>query len=174
VRRKSRASAADRPEGTPPPDAHALALQWLSARELSSAQIRTRLRRRGVADDLAEAAIARLAASGALDDARVARSAARLETAVRGRGPTRVRLKLQQLGLPSSTIDAALATTLAEVDVSALLDKAVERRLRREGAGRLDAAATRRVVGSLVRQGFAAADVLARLRTRGTATDDLE
>lgn len=174
MRRRSRASAADGSEGPPPPDAYTTALQWLSARELSAAQVRTRLRRRGVAAADADAAIARLVASGVLDDARVARSAARLETAIRGRGPTRARMKLQQLGLASSTIDAALETTLADVDVGALLDKALERRLRREADGPLDAAATRRVVGSLIRQGFAAGDILKRLRARGAAADDVE
>lgn len=169
--RKSRASAADRPPLTPA-QARALALGWLGQRDLSRAQVRQRLIRRGVAADAAEVLVDDLARLGAIDEDRLARAAARRETAIRGRGPARARLALRALGLPAPTIEAAVGATLEDVDVDALLDRALERRLRHVPPGRLDPAAARKVVGALVRQGFAPGLVFARLRQRGAAIPD--
>jgi regulatory protein len=174
VPRKSRGSAADRPVSAPA-DPYGLALGWLGARELSAAQVRQRLLRRHVEPAIAESVVTRLLANGALDDARVAASAARRETTVKGRGPTRVAAKLRSLGLSDTTASAALTEALAQVDVGTLLDRALEKRLHRLPAGPLDPAATRKIVGALVRQGFAPAMVFARLRRRAAdVPDDIE
>jgi regulatory protein len=172
VPRKSRGSAAD--GAAPPPDAWTLALQWLAIRELSARQIRQRLARRGVAGADIDDALARLRAAGILDEARMARAAARVETAIRGRGPARARQKLRALGLSESDVDHALEAAYAEVDVATLLDRALDKRLGRERGDLRDPATVRRVVGALVRQGFAPGAVLARLRARGTSVDDVE
>jgi SOS response regulatory protein OraA/RecX len=162
ARRKSPASATDR-AGPSPDEAHALALGWLGARDLSAQQIRQRLTRRGVPHDDAERIVERLRHSGALDEARLARTTARRETAVKGRGPARVRARLRALGLSDATTTAALTEAMAEVDVAALLDRAIEKRTR--GLARpLEAAAVRRIAAALVRQGFEPGTVLARLR----------
>ena len=178
MRRRSRGSAADdSSEGAERPrlDAHATALRWLSQRELSAAQVQQRLEHRGVSKDDANTVVARLVAGRVIDDVRMARAAARLETAIRGRGPARARQKLLSLGLAAATVDDALASALSEVDVQVLLDNAVERRLRREASPTLDRAAFRRVAGALVRQGFAPADVMARLRARrALGVDDID
>ena len=87
VRPKSRASAAEpggRRRRTPVADPYTLALQWLSLRELSARQLRQRLARREVDAAAIDAVIARLQASGVLDESRMARAAARLETVIRG------------------------------------------------------------------------------------------
>ena len=115
-----------------------------------------------------DAVITRLQASGVLDESRMARAAARLETVVRGRGPARARQKLKSLGLSDRDVEQALDAALEDVDVATLLDRALEKRLRREKGDVRDAATVRRVVGSLVRQGFAPGAILARLRARGT------
>ncbi|HUU33207.1 MAG TPA: RecX family transcriptional regulator [Vicinamibacterales bacterium] len=142
----------------------------MGLRELSARQVRQRLARRGVLPADIDSAIERLTAIGVLDEARMALAAARLETVIRGRGPARTRQKLRALGLPDATSEAAIGATLADVDVDALLDRALETKLRRAPAVVLDAAATRRIVGALVRQGFDAGAVFRRLRKRGAQT----
>jgi regulatory protein len=169
--RKSRASAADRPPLSRA-DARALALGWLALRELSRAQVRQRLARRGVEAAVIDGIIDDLVALGALDEARLARAAARLETTIKGRGPARTRARLKALGLAAATVEAAMAATLEDVDLDALLDRALEKRLRGLTPGRLDPAATRRIVSALVRQGFAPGPVFARLRKRGAEVPD--
>lgn len=169
--RRSRASAADRAPLTSG-QARTLALGWLGLRDLSKSQVRLRLRRRGVDLETADAIIANLGDIGAIDESRLALAAARRETAIRGRGPIRARLALRALGLSDSTVDAALDTTLEQVDVDALLDKALERRLRRLPAGRLDRPAFQKVVAAMVRQGFEASAVMKRLRRRGADVPD--
>jgi regulatory protein len=168
VRRKSRASAAD-PGGSGDP--YTLALQWLSVRELSARQIRQRLARRDVPADAAEAVVARLQAAGVLDESRMAHAAARLETVIRGRGPARARQKLRSLGLGDADVERALDAAFEDVDVATLLGRALDKRLARERGDLRDPAVVRRVVGSLVRQGFAPGAVLARLRARGADVD---
>ena len=69
-----------------------------------------------------------------------------------------------------SDIDPLDMDALADVDVGALLDRALAVRLRRLPPGPLDQAATRRVVSALVRQGFDAGAVFSRLRTRASQT----
>jgi len=175
VRPRSRGSAADRRaarRAAPPADPYTLALQWLSLRELSARQLRQRLARKDVSAAAIDDVLVRLRASGILDESRMARAAARLETAIRGRGPARVRQKLKALGLADADVDQALDAALADVDVATLLDRALEKRLRRERGDLADPATVRRVVGALVRQGFAPGAVLARLRKRGADVDD--
>ena len=122
-----------------------------------------------------DASLERLIVNGVLDESRMALAAARLETVIRGRGPARTRQKLRALGLPDAASDAAMTATLADVDVDALLDRALEIKLRKVPAGALDQAATRRVVSALVRQGFDAGTIFKRLRARGAkATDDTD
>jgi regulatory protein len=169
--RKSRASAADRPPLTPAA-ARTLALGWLGLRELSRQQVRQRLLRRGLDAASADALLDDLAERGVLDDERVARAAARRETAIKGRGPARTRATLKALGLPAAAIDTAVDAALADVDADTLLERALAKRLRGLPAGRLDAAATRRLVGALVRQGFSPGAVFARLRRRGADVPD--
>jgi regulatory protein len=175
VRRKSPGSAADRRPRGPRAfdgDAYTLALQWLSLRELSAHQLRQRLARREVAAETIDAVIVRLQQSGVLDESRMARAAARLETSIKGRGPARTRQKLKALGLGDDDIAQAIDAALADVDVATLLDRALEKRLRRETGEVRDPAVVRRVVGALVRQGFAPGAVLKRLRARGADIDE--
>jgi regulatory protein len=136
----------------------------LGQRELSEAQLRARLLRRGCDTDAIDAAVTRLREDRTLDDSRVARAAARLEAAVRGRGPARVRQRLQALGLDADVVQQAVAETFQDVDEETLLDTSLTRRLRGRQLETLDDRARARLVRALVGQGFSLSAVLKRVR----------
>ena len=140
MHRRSRASGTDGGDEAAPRDPYGLALRWLGQRELSALQVRQRLARRGVAAEHIDPVVDRLVADGALNESRMALAAARLETIIKGRGPGRTRQKLRALGLPPEVADAAMATAMADVDVDTLLERALERRLRRLPSGPPDRA----------------------------------
>ena len=146
------------------PDAYIVALTMLSRRELSEAQIRTRLARKEFEDDAIEAAVERLREDGTINDRRVALAAARLESTIRHRGRARVLQKLRSLGIESGVAEAAVNEVFDEVDEGALLDRALERRLRGHDPKDLDEKARGRIIRGLAAQGFAIDAVLRRLR----------
>jgi regulatory protein len=148
-------------------DAYTAALILLGRRELSEAQVRARLARRGFAETPIDEAVSRLKAARALDDQRVARAAARLESAVRLRGRRRTLQKVRALGISEEDARAAVDAVFQEVDEDALLERALARRLRGTSAADLDRAGVRRVAAALIRQGFSTDAVLARLRRKG-------
>ena len=145
-------------------DAYLVALTMLSRRELSEAQVRTRLTRKEFDVDEIQAAVERLRQDGTLNDRRVALAAARLESAVRHRGRSRVILKLRTLGIDSDIAEAAVNEVFKEVDEGALLDRACERRLRGQVASDLDETGRARIVRGLAGQGFAIDAILKRLK----------
>jgi len=145
-------------------DAYLVALTLLSRRELSEAQVRTRLARKQFEDDDIEAAVERLRQDGTLNDRRVALAAARLESTVRHRGRARVIQKLRTLGIDGDLAASAVNEVFAEVDEGALLDRALTRRLRGQTPKELDQKARARVVRGLAGQGFAIDAILKRLR----------
>src|SRR5512143_1181231 len=111
-------------------NAYLAGLQLLARRELSEAQVRQRLARRGYETTDIDAAIARLLEERALDDRRVAAAIAHTESRVRGRGKLRVRRQIEAAGISASLAQAAVDEAFADVDSDALLAAAVERRLR--------------------------------------------
>ena len=145
-------------------DAYLTALTMLARRELSEAQVRTRLARKEFAADDIDAAVERLLQDGTLNDRRVALAAARLESAVRHRGRSRVIQKLRTLGIGSEIAESAVSEVFEEVDEGALLDRAFERRLRGQEPKDLDAKGRGRIVRGLAGQGFAIEAILKRLR----------
>ena len=136
----------------------------LGQRELSEAQVRTRLARRGCDADAITSALERLKRDRTLDDGRVARAAARLEAGIRHRGPARVRQRLQSMGLADDVIQTAVTEAFEDVDELALLDAAFERRLRGRELAELDDKARARLVRGLVGQGFSFGAVLRKVR----------
>ncbi len=136
----------------------------LSRRELSEAQVRTRLARKQFEDDEIEAAVERLRQDGTINDRRVALSAARLESAIRHRGRARVIQKLRTLGIDGDTAASAVDEVFEEVDESTLLDRAFERRLKGQAPAELDEKARARIVRGLAGQGFSIDAILKRLR----------
>ena len=135
-------------------DAYLVALTMLSARELSEAQLRTRLKRREFNADAIDAAVARLKEDRTLNDRRVALALARMESAIKHRGRARVIQKIRQAGIDGDTAEDAVREVFEEVDENALLDRAIERRLRGKAPKELDDRGRARIVRGLVAQGF--------------------
>ncbi|HEX2339120.1 MAG TPA: RecX family transcriptional regulator [Vicinamibacterales bacterium] len=146
-------------------DPYTYALTLLARRELSAAQIRSRLKKREYADADIAAAVARLQAARALDDGRVARTYARTAASVKGRGRARVLREIEALGIDRSTARDAIAEIFAELDEDALLTKALDRKLR--GRRIQSAAEFRRLHQFLMRQGFEPGKIVRALEARG-------
>lgn len=145
--------------------AYLAGLQLLARRELSEAQVRQRLTRKGYQPPDIDAAVGRLRAERALDDRRVATAIARTETRVRGRGRLRVKRQIEAAGITSALAQEAIDEVFADVDAEGLLAAALERRLR----GRTAIADDRefqRLFRYLTAQGFESDRVLAALRAR--------
>ncbi len=145
-------------------EAYVVALTMLSARELSETQLRARLARRQFDAQAIEEAVSRLKADGTLNDRRVALAVARMESAIRHRGRARVIQKIRQAGIDSDTAEDAVREVFEEVDESALLDRALERRLRGTTANELDDKGRARVVRGLVAQGFGLEAILKKMK----------
>ena len=145
-------------------DAFTLALVMLSSRELSESQIRTRLKRRECDPDDIEAAITRLKADRTINDRRVALALARMESAIKHRGRSRVLQRIRQAGIADDTAEDAVREVFEEVDENALLDRAFERRLRGKQPKDLDEKGRARIIRGLVAQGFRFEAILKRLK----------
>ncbi len=145
-------------------DAYIAALTMLSARELSEAQLRTRLKRREHDKDDIDEAMARLKADRTLNDRRVALAIARMESAIKHRGRARVLQKIRQAGIADDTAEEAVREVFEEVDEEAMLDRAFERRLRGKTPRELDDKGRAKVLRGLVAQGFRFEAILKRLR----------
>jgi SOS response regulatory protein OraA/RecX len=140
-------------------------LRWLGLRELSTSQARLRLRRRHFPDEVVETTLAALAGDGLLDDGRAARARARHDATIKRRGPGRVLRAVQALGVDRETARDAVAAAFADVDQDAMLDAAIDRRLRGQPIP-TDPRAGARLSTWLIRQGHDAERVYARLRRR--------
>ena len=136
----------------------------LSARELSEAQLRTRLKRREMDADEIDEAIARLKADRTLNDRRVARAIARMECSIKHRGRSRVLQKIRQAGIDDDTAEEAVQEVFEEVDEDAMLDKAFERRLRGKTPKELDDKGRAKIIRGLVAQGFRFEAILKKLK----------
>jgi regulatory protein len=133
-------------------DAYLEGLRLLARRELSEAQLRTRLTRRAHSDDEVDQALSRLRAEGALDDRRTAAAIAR--TAVRlGRlGPRRVRRAVDAAGIPPDIAEQALLDALEGVDAAAAVEAALDRALPGRG-GAIDERTAARLYRRLLARG---------------------
>jgi regulatory protein len=142
--------------------AYLSALRMLARRELSEAQVRQRLARKGYDDEAIGAAIDRLLCERAIDDVRVAEAIAHTEVTLRRRGSLRVTRRIEQAGITSEIARRAVASVYAEVDADALLEATLARRL--GGRTRVtDQRELQRLHRYLLRQGFEADRVLAAL-----------
>ena len=143
---------------------YAAALALLARRELSAAQLTERLVRKGCEPDVAAAAVARLAAEGAVDDRRTAAMIAHRAATIMHRGPHRARQEVEAAGIASEVARDAVDEAYAEAGVDAVLERALDRRLR--GPVR-DRAHFERLCRYLIRQGFDSGAAIAALRARG-------
>lgn len=145
-------------------DPYAAGLAMLARRELSTAQVRQRLARKGFDPDQVESAVERLEQAGALDDGRTARLLARRSAHVRTHGRLRALRELQAQGIGPDLARRAVDDVYGELDERDLLEQVLVRRLN----GPLDSrAAQRRMYQQLIRRGFDSAAVLAALRRHG-------
>lgn len=145
--------------------AYVAGLRLLARRELSEAQIRQRLLRRGHTLGDVDVAIERLKTERALDDARVADALTRTAIVVRGRGRLRVSRALAQAGIDPKVADRALDRAYGDTDADALLAAVLDKRLR----GRTTIADERemqRLYRYLLGQGFESDRILSVLKNR--------
>jgi regulatory protein len=145
--------------------AYVTALGLLARRELAEAQLRTRLAKRKFNDDEIDAAMTRLRRERALDDRRTALACARTQIRIKHRGRARVVRHIEALGINRDIAREAVAEVFAELDENALLEQALDRRLR-HGLSLSDAAVFRRVHRYLLGQGFDPGRVTELLRRR--------
>ena len=146
------------------PDAYVTGLRMLARRELSEAQIRVRLDRRGFEPAEIDAAVARLRHERALDDRRTALACARTEAHVKRHGRLRVLRQLDALGIDRGIARAAVSEVFTDIDDDSLLAQALEKRLRGDAAP--SRASMQRVRRYLLARGFPAAQVSAVIRSR--------
>jgi regulatory protein len=99
--------------------AQATALQYLADRQRTTHEVRQKLRRSGVADQVTEQVIARLQARGALNDTAYAHAYLTSRLASRGYGPQRLRRELQQRGIGRALVEESAQQELAAEDVLA-------------------------------------------------------
>ena len=145
-------------------------LKLLGRRELSVSQLRARLLDRDYSPEDTDAAVARLLETGALDDRRVARAYARTASKIKGRGRLRVSRELHALGIPRDVVAEAVAEVFNDVDERALVDRALQKKLRGgKKPGSMQERA--RLYQFLVRQGFTPAAIAAALKKQGAASD---
>ncbi|HEX5474926.1 MAG TPA: regulatory protein RecX [Vicinamibacterales bacterium] len=152
------AAASDRSK----PSAYLDGLRLLARRERSVEEVRARLLDRDHPREEVEAALAHLLETGALDDARVAREAARTALSVKGRGRLRVERELVARGIARDVVAQAVGDVFGSADERALIARALQKKLRgKRIASTADAA---RLYQFLLRQGFTPAAVSDALR----------
>jgi len=149
--------------------AYVAGLALVARRELSESQVRQRLLRKKYSVDAIDAAVTRLKAEGAIDDARVAAALARSEVSVRRRGRVRVERRIQSAGIDAATARRAADEAYRDVDSEALLGAALFKRLKGR-AYIADQREFQRLYRYLMAQGFAADDVLSILKAHSKAS----
>ena len=135
----------------------------LARRELSEAQVRQRLARRGESQQSIDDAVARLKAERSIDDERVAGAIARTQASGRSRGRRRVLQQIEVTGISKSVASKAGDEVFESLDPEALLSASLAKRLR----GRDHIADDRefqRLFRYLSAQGFDSDRILAHLR----------
>jgi regulatory protein len=141
------------------------ALRMLARRELSEAQVRQRLARRGHGASAIDAAVTRLRQERAIDDARVAEAIARTDVTLRRRGKVRIRRDIENAGIAASTARRVVDGLFSEIDANELLEASLARRLRGRWSVS-DEAEFGRLYRYLIGQGFEADRVLEALNRR--------
>ena len=142
------------PAGDPAAWARELTLGWLGLRPHTRAELAGKLRRKGVAEDVAELVLERFDEVGLVDDAAFAASWVDSRHAGRGLARRALGYELRRRGVAGPTVDEALARVDGSMEVETAR-ALVERRLR-SLAGQPRPAQVRRLVGLLARKGYPA------------------
>ncbi len=148
--------------------AREMAVRLLAVRPRTTAELRSRLRHKGVPADQVRRVISDLAVAGYLDDPAFARAWVTGRMASRLYGLRRLRWELRGKGLPPPVIEQAIREAFGEESPSAAEERCarvvLERRL--PAYRRLaPEARTRRLAGLLLRRGFAAGTIARVLKT---------
>ena len=156
-------------------DAYVTVLRMLARRELSEAQVRTRLERKQFTAEQIDDAVLRLQSEGAVDDRRTALACARTEAHIKRRGRLRALRQVESLGIDRAIAHAAVAEVFADVDEDEEIERAIDRKLGPRAAGTpLTDQDLRRVHQYLLRQGYDGSKIRAALRKRRKRADSLE
>ncbi len=152
------------PRGNPDKGAFDRAVGLVERRPLTRAEVRRKLLAEGFEPGEAEAAVDRLAASGVVDDARLAAHDLLTRTARLGHGRERLIGELVRRGVDPSVADRAWDEIVGagDLDPKDLLDREAARRVASEG-GALDRKGYARVYNALLRAGFEPGEVEAAL-----------
>ena len=142
------------------------ALRWLTARELSEAQVRSRLAEKGYTEIAITPAVERLIQDRTVDDRRAATAVARTEARVRRHGPHRVMGKLIAMHIDRDLAKEVVRELFGEEDEGALIERTLETRLRGNPERLKDPRERRRILAYLVRQGFSASAASAAIRNK--------
>jgi SOS response regulatory protein OraA/RecX len=137
---------------------------------LSEAQVRARLGQIGFTEAAVDQAVARLIESGTLDDRRAAAAIARTEARIRRHGPHRVLARLASMQIDRDLAKAVVRDLFEDEDEAALVDAALDRRLRGKAERLHDPAESRKLVAYLVRLGFSASSAATAVRNRRKST----
>ena len=150
------------------PDAYQEGVRLLSRRSLTRREVVLRLKERGYEDDDVEAAVSRLVAVSAIDDAALARHWIGSQAAAAGRGRERAVAQLVARGVDGAVASSAWAEAVLDGAIveDALLAKAVRRRLGPQ-PGRAGKARLARVYNALLHEGFGREHVEAALAPYG-------
>ena len=146
--------------------AYVRALRWLTARELSEAQVRARLAEYGYTATAIRPAVERLLANRTIDDRRAATAVARTEARVRRHGPHRVMGKLIAMQIDRELAKDVVRELFGEEDQDAIIDEALDRRLRGKTERLKDHKERQKLIAYLVRQGFSASAASAAIRNK--------
>ena len=142
------------------------ALRWLTARELSEAQVRHRLSEHGYTDAAIAPAIERLLQEHSIDDRRAAAAVARTEVRIRRHGPRRVLGKLTAMQIDRDLAKEVVRDVFGDTNEEELLQTTLDRRLRGKPERLKDPAERRKLLAYLVRQGFSASAAASALRRK--------
>jgi regulatory protein len=150
--------------------AYSRALRWLTARELSQAQVRSRLAEAGYTETAVSTAIGRLLETRTIDDRRAAMAVARTEARVRRHGPRRVMGKLMSMDIDRDLAKEIITELFGEEDEAQLLESTLDRRLRGRPERLKDPHERTKLVAYLVRQGFSVSASTSAVRKKSSST----
>jgi regulatory protein len=150
-----------------PSSVRAAALQLLTRRDYTAAELRKKLAAREYDHEAIDQAMQRLVAEGLIDDRRVAAAHVRTAAGVKHRGRLRIRRELEERGVDRA-VARELVSELSPEDEAAAIDRFLTRQRLPE---RPSPAERRRVFQQLLRRGFPADAIASALRRRGVQED---
>jgi regulatory protein len=149
-------------------DAFQQALQLLTGRDHSEAELAARLQRRGFPPAEVAESVRRCRECGYLDDQRYALNRARTLMAAGRAVGFRVVAELRQRGIAPELADAALEAAARDLPLEDLLEKIFFRRFSGFDFEKADSRERSRVINYFLRRGFPLEAVMQFLRERGS------